>query len=95
MGIETAVLIKIFTKIAIAATLSFVAHVLSPRPDLRSRNRESNITIREPDSPRRIVYGESRVGTIVGDIFTDQANIHAAACSPMRGRDRECDRRLL
>ena len=74
MGIESAIITTFFINLAVAATITAISYVIRPRPDLRQRNRESSITIREPDSPRRIVYGETRVGTIMGDVFTNENN---------------------
>ena len=66
-AVITAVITTVITRLVIGVVLSFVSRILSPKPktpnlaSFSSRASERTLTIRQPLTPWRFLYGEARI----------------------------------
>jgi len=54
---------------AIGAGLSLVSRALAPKPSFGAALAGTNVTVREPDASRKMIYGRARVGGAI--VFLD------------------------
>lgn len=67
------------TAFAVGAGVSAISKALVPKPDLGAQMRGTTVTARDPAGPRKIIYGEMRVGGNVVFMHhsgTDNAYLH-------------------
>jgi len=69
------------TAFAIGAGISMVARALMPVPDLGEQMRGTTVTSRDPAGPRKLIYGQVRVGgnvVFIAHSGTDNKYLHLA-----------------